>query len=151
MEKLLKIGLGIGLLWYGILRGARGLVVKVHSYTFQSVNVSDQTVNINLNLYIRNPLLIGLKIKSIVGEIYAQGHQVGYVDQILNYYIAGRRTHIIPLNVKLHLEDLTQAAWLNIQSGDIRTLTVAFDGKVYVGDSDIGIPLQFNLNYNQLV
>ena len=154
MQKLFKIGLllgGFGLLWNCLLQGAKGLVIKVYSYTFQSVNVIDKTINLNLNLLIRNPLFAGLTINSIAGEVYAQGHQVGYVDQNLNYYIAGRRTHIIPLTVTLHLEDLTQAAWLNIQSGDIRTLTVSFNGKVYVGSSNIGVPLQFDLNYDQLV
>lgn len=150
MEKLLKIGLGFGLLWYGVLRGAKGLVVRIYNYSFRSVSLTDGTVSLNLNLLIKNPLLVGLTIKNVTGDVYVQGQRVGYVNTSYDYYIAGGKTHILPVIVNLQMGDLLQSALLNIQSGDIRTLTVAFNGKLYVSNYSVPVPLQFDFDYNDL-
>lgn len=151
MEKLLKIGLGLGLIWYGVLRGAKGLVLKVDSYSFRNIDLTNNTVSLNLNLLIKNPLLVGLTIKGVVGNVYVQGVQVGNVNTTYNYYISGAATHILPVIVNLHIGSVGEAAMRNIASGDIRSLTIDFDGKVYVGSWNVAIPLQFELNYNDLV
>lgn len=150
INSLLKIGFGFGLLWYGILRGAKGLVVRISSYAFQSVNLSDMTANLNLNLSIKNPLLVGITIKGIQGDVYAQGEKVGTINTTYDYYLAGGKTHILPVVVKLDLSSIGTAALLNIQSGDIRTLTIAFDGKLYAGKGYVGIPLKFTFDYDDL-
>lgn len=150
MKRLVEIGLGLGLLWYGVLRGAKGLVVRIKNYTFRSVDISNMTVSLNLNLLVKNPLLIGLTIKNVQGDVYVQGHNVGYVNTVLNYYIAGGKTHVLPVVVNLNMASVGQAALLNIQSGDIRTLTIAFNGKMYVSKYNAPVPLQFELDYNDL-
>ena len=150
MSDLLKIGLGIGLLWYGVLRGAKGLIVRVHSYSFRNVNLVDGTVSLNLNLLIKNPLLVGLTIKNVTGDVYAQGIKVGYVNTSYDYYIAGGKTHILPVIVNLQVGNVLQSALQNIQSGDVKTLTVAFNGKLYVSNYSVGVPLQFEFDYNDL-
>ena len=148
IETLAKISLGFGLAWYAVLRGAKGLIIRVSSYSFRSIDLVNGTVSLNLNLLIKNPLLFGLTIKNITGDIYIQGNKAGYVNTTYNYFIAGGKTHILPVIVNLQMGGLLQSALLNIQSGDIRTLTVAFDGRLYVSKSNVGIPLQFELNYN---
>ena len=148
IKTIAKIGLGLGLLWYGVLRGAKGLIVRIKNYSFRSIDIESQTVSLNLNLMIKNPLFVGVTIKGIVGDVYAQGVKVGNINTTYNYYIAGGRTHILPVVVNLNMSDVGQAAMLNIQSGDIRTLVIAFDGKLLVGN--IGIPLQLDLDYNDL-
>lgn len=150
-SRILKIAAGAALLYYGILRGARGLVVGVHSYSFRSLDIVNGTVSLTLNISVKNPLLVGLTLKGVVGKVYMQGQEVGYVNTTFDYYLSGGHTHIIPVIVNLQTAGLGQAVLLNIQSGDIRTLTIAFDGKLYVGDYNIGVPLQLNLNYNDLV
>lgn len=149
MDKLIKIGLGFGLLWYSVLRGAKGLVVRINSYSFRSVN-TDGTISLNLNLSIKNPLLVGITIKSITGDVYAQGCQIGTVNTTYNYYIAGGKTHVLPVIVNLDLAQMGQAALQNIQSGDIRTLTIAFNGKLTAGKYNVPVPLQFEFDYNDL-
>ena len=139
------------MVWFGVLRGARALVVKVYNYSFRSVNISDMTVSLNLNFLVKNPLFVGLTLKSIQGDVYIQGQHVGYVNTTVNYYLSGGHTHIIPVVVNLQVGSLGQAALMNIQTGDIRTLTIAFDGKMYVGSQNVGIPLQIDLDYNSLV
>ena len=151
MERLVEIGLGLGLLWYGVLRGAKGLVVRIQSYNFQSVSLTDMTANLNLNLSIKNPLLVGITIKGIQGDVYAQGQKVGTINTSYDYYLAGGKTHILPVGVTLDLSGVGAAALLNIQSGDIRTLTVEFDGKLFAGKKNVGVPLKFELNYDDLM
>ena len=142
--------MGAGLLWFGILRGARGLVVRIKSYSFHSIDLPNNTVSLNLNLLIKNPLLVGLTIKGVLGDVFVQGYKVGTVNTAYDYYLAGGHTHVLPVVVNLNMSQVGQAALLNIQSGDIRTLTIAFNGKLFVGSRTIGIPLQFELDYNDL-
>lgn len=150
-SKIVKIGLGLGLLWYGVLRGAKGLVIGIKNFTFHSVDLANKIVSLTINLSIKNPLFVGLTIKGVKGDVYAQGVKVGYVNTTYDYYLSGAHTHILPIVVNLQMDGVTDAAWLNIQSGDINSLTLAFDGKVYVGNWNIGIPLQLDLTYNDLV
>ena len=71
MNSWLKVGFGLGLLWYGVLRGAKALQVRVQSYSFRSVSLSTNTADLNLNLAIKNPLLVGVTIKGVQGDVYA--------------------------------------------------------------------------------
>lgn len=150
MDKWLKIGLGVGLLWYGVLRGASAIVVKVQDYMLRTFNIQNKTVSVSINFYIKNPLFVGVTLNNIVGDVYIQGVNVGAVNQDLNYFIAGGKTHIIPVIVDLQLSSLSEAVWRNIESGDVHTLTVDFDGKLYVGKYNVGVPVEVNLDYNDL-
>ncbi len=149
--RLLKIVTGAALLYYAILRGARGLVVGVKSYSFRGIDLNNGTVSFFLNILVKNPLVVGLTLKGVKGNVYIQGQNVGQVNTRYDYYLSGGHTHIIPVIVNLQLAGLGQAAILNIQSGDVRTLTIGFDGKLFIGDYNIGVPLQLTLDYNDLV
>ena len=151
MNRWTSIILGCGLLWYGILRGARGLVIGVKNYSFRSIDFATNTVALNLNILVKNPLLVGITIKGIQGDVYAQGVKVGTVNTTYDYYLSGSHTHVLPVVVNLNFGDVGNALLLNIQSGDIKNMTIAFDGKVYAGTGAIGIPVQFELDYNKLV
>ena len=150
MREWFKIAFGLGLLWYGVLRGAKSLIIKVKNYSFAGVDVVNGTVALTLNLLIKNPLVVGVPIKGAMGDVYVQGHKVGYVNMSYDYYLAGGHTHILPVIVNLTMGDVAQGALLNIQTGDIRNLLISFDGKVYAGKNMIGIPVQFDLDYNDL-
>lgn len=151
MREWAKIVIGLGLLYYGVLRGAKSLIVKVKSYSFAGLDITNGTVQLYLNLMIKNPLLVGVQIKGATGDVYVQGYKVGYVNMSYDYYLAGGHTHVLPVVVNLVMGDVAQGALLNIQSGDIRNLTVAFDGKIYAGKYSVGIPVQFELDYNDFV
>ena len=150
-RQLVKIGLGAAILWYGVLRGAKALMVGVRDFSFRGLNMTDGTVSLNLKFLIKNPLLIGLTLKRISGEVYAQGQKVGYINTTIDYYLSGGHTHVVPVVVNLFMADLGQAALLNIQSGDIRTLTITFAGKIYIGSYNVGVPVDITLNYEDLV
>ena len=142
ISRLAKIGLGIGLLWLGVMRGAKGLVVRMKDYSFAGFN-EDGTVRLILNILIKNPLLVGVKIKGIKGDVFAQGYNVGTIDTTYDYFLAGGKTHVLPIYVNI---DLTEA-WAAVWNGGLSVLTVGFDGKVYVGNWNTGVPLQFEMEY----
>ena len=119
MREWAKILFGLGLLYYGVLRGAKSLIVKVKSYSFAGVDIANGTVQLYLNLLIKNPLVVGVQIKGAIGDVYVQGHKVGYVNMSYDYYLAGGHTHILPVVVNLSMGDVAQGALLNIQSGDM--------------------------------
>ena len=150
VESLIKLGAGVALLWYGVLRGAKGLIVKVHNYAFRGIDTATGTVQLNLNILVKNPLFVGLTLKGISGEIYAQGQKIGTVNTSIDYYLSGGKTHIIPVVANLTMTGAAQAAMANIQSGNVRTLTVSFDGRIYVGTWSVPIPVQIDLDYNDL-
>ena len=127
------------------------MIVAVRDYSFRGLSLTDGTVSLNLNFLIKNPLFVGLTLKGIAGDVYAQGQKVGYINTTIDYYLSGGHTHVVPVVVNLNMSSVGQAALLNIQSGDISTLTIAFDGKIYIGSYSIGIPVQITLNYEDLV
>lgn len=151
MRDFVKIGLGLGLLWYGVLRGAKGLVLKVRSFNFRDINLANGTVALNLNLLVKNPLFVGITIQGVYGDVYVQGVKVGVVDTTFNYYLSGGHTHILPVVVQLGVGELGQAAIENIMSGNIQTLRISFNGKVVAGKANVPVPLQLDLDYNDLV
>lgn len=150
---LIKVGKilgGVGLLYFGVLRGAKGLKFGLQSYSFEKVDLTNMTINLRLNIQIKNPLLVGLTIKGVIGDVYAQGVKIGAVNTKYNYYIAGGKTHVLPVVVNLSMANIGEAAVQNILSGDIKTLNVAFNGKVLVGKYEVGVPVKFGFDYKDL-
>ena len=150
MEKTLKIIAGAALIWFGVLRGASAMVVGIRSWVLKRIDAIAGEMTVVLNFMIKNPLFVGLTLKGVEGSIYIQGKKVGTIDHPMDYYLSGGHTHVIPVSVDLDLHDLGQAAILNIQSGDVRTLTVAFTGKLFVGAHSVGVPVEVSLNWNDL-
>lgn len=146
-----KIAIGGALLYYGVLRGAKGLQVKMYNYEFGGIDLTNGIVKLKLNILVKNPLLVGLVLKSVTGDVYVQGVKAGYVNTVLDYKISGGKTHIIPVVVNLKMSELGQAVVLNIQSGNVNSLSVKFDGRLYVGDYGVNIPLVIEKGYNDLV
>ena len=151
ISRAAKILGGAALLWWGVLRGASALVVGIKSWAFRGININTGQVDLTLNFLIKNPLFVGLTLKGIQGDIYVQGQKVGLINMAYDYYLSGGHTHQIPVIVSLFAGELGQAALLNIQSGDVNTLTIAFDGRLYIGAAKIPIPLQLNYNWGDLM
>lgn len=138
--------------WYGILRGANALFVGIRGYRFQAVSLQNRTASFSLNFVIKNPLLVGITLREVSGDIYIQGIKCGLVATKYNYFLSGGKTHVIPVVVTISLEGLASAVVENIMSGDVRTLTIDFDGAVFVGDSGlVRIPIQKTVTWEELV
>ena len=150
MANAAKILGGAALLWWGVLRGASALMVGIKSWAFRGIDISNMNVDLTLNFMIKNPLFIGLTLKGIYGDVYVQGHKVGQVSTSYNYYLSGGRTHIIPVLVTLNMASVGQAAMENIQSGNVQTFTIAFDGRLLIGKAGVPVPVQVNYNWGDL-
>jgi len=151
MERWAKIGIGAGLIYLALLKISRSLVVGVRSFQFKSVDLTNKTVSLAINMEIKNPLIFGITITGIQGDVYMQGMKVGYVNTSYNYYLAGGHTHILPVIVNLSIGALGDAVIQNIQTGDISTLTIAFNGRVLAGKLKLTMPVQVELDYKDLV
>lgn len=107
-------------------------------------------MQVKLFFYIKNPLLIGVKLRAIVGDVYMQGMKVGYVNSSYDYFLSGCKTHVIPVTVTCGIAQLGEAMIANIQSGNIQTLTVSFDGYITAGKNGVTIPVQKTLNWKEI-
>ena len=148
MRNIIKIVGGFALLWYGILRGASAMIVKLYSWSLNNINFDDHTLEIQLNIFVKNPLWVGLTIEGIKGDVYLNGEKVGYISQELQYYLSGGNTHIIPLVVNVSANAGVNAFWQNISTGAGDKYIFAFDGNIYVGSKGVGVPVQFSFNWD---
>lgn len=151
MKSAVKIGLAAGLLYYTVLRGASALFVGVRGYMLKGIDVATGMITLQINFVINNPLWVGIRLRSIDGEIFIQGVKCGVIDMRYDYYMSGRRSHNIPVLVTVDTSNLGQAVLANISTGNINTLTVDFDGGVTVGKSDlVRIPLKKTLDWEDI-
>lgn len=149
-NKTVRIIAGIGLLYYSVLRGVSALAVGIRGYQFAGLDFSENTLRVKLFFAIKNPLLVGVKLRGIVGDVYMQGIKVGEVNSEYNYFLSGCKTHIVPITVTCNISSLGEAVIANIQTGNINTLTIAFDGYASVGNNGVTLPVQTTLNWEDL-
>ena len=148
MAKLGKILLGAGLIWFGVLRGASAMVVRLQSWRLEKISVSDGMIGVLLNIFVKNPLFVGMTIKRISGDIYLNGDKVGYVDHELNYHLAAGKSQIVPVSINIDASASANTLVNNILNGANGAYTFAFDGKMYVGNKNVGVPLQFSFDWD---
>lgn len=151
MSDWAKIGLGIGALWLAFRIAAKGLVVGVSKVLLKGIDLSQGVAQVQLNVSVRNPLPVGVKVKDITGSVYANGVQIGYVNTVFDYLLGGERTHILPVVVNLTAQGMGEALWKNIQTGDINNLVLDFDGQLHVTKLNIAVPVELSFKWRDLV
>lgn len=151
MSDWAKIGLGIGALWLAFRIAAKGLVVGVSKVLLKGIDISQGVAQVQLNVSVRNPLPVGVKVKDITGNVYANGVQIGYVNTVFDYLLGGERTHILPVIVNLTADGMGQALWNNIQTGNINNLVLDFDGQLHVTKLNIAVPVELSFKWRDLV
>lgn len=151
MSDWAKIGLGIGALWLAFRIAAKGLVVGVSKVLLKGIDLSQGVAQVQLNVSVRNPLPVGVKVKDITGSVYANGVQIGYVNTVFDYLLGGERTHILPVIVNLTADGMGQALWNNIQTGNINNLVLDFDGQLHVTKLNIAVPVELSFKWRDLV
>lgn len=151
MSDWAKIGLGIGALWLAFRIAAKGLVVGVSKVLLKGIDLSQGVAQVQLNVSVRNPFPVGVKVKDITGSVYANGVQIGYVNTVFDYLLGGERTHILPVIVNLTADGMGQALWNNIQTGNINNLVLDFDGQLHVTKLNIAVPVELSFKWRDLV
>lgn len=151
-EKVIRLAAAGAVLWYGLLRGVNALVMGVRGFRFSGISLTNRTATFVLDFQIHNPLFVGVTLNSVLGDVYIQGVKCGAVQNIYNYYLSGGKTHNIPVSVTIDLSGLASAVVANIESGNVQTLTIDFDGAVVVGSSGlVRLPIQKTITYNDLL
>ena len=148
MGKIGKILLGAGLIWYGVLRGASAMVVRLYSWTLQAIDIANGMISAQLNIFVQNPLFVGITIKRISGDIYLNGDKVGYIDHELNYHLAAGKSQIVPVSINVDSSASVNTVLNNMLNGTKGVYTFAFDGKLYIGSKNVGVPLQFSFDWD---
>lgn len=151
MTNWAKIGVGAGALYVIYRIAVQNLVVGIQRAFLYGLNIEKGIAAVQLNVSLQNPLPFGVTVKNIVGTVYAGGVPIGTVNTTLNYYVGGAKVHILPVIVNLTADGMGQAVWQNIQTGNINNLVISFDGKIHATKLNIGIPLQFDLKWSDLV
>lgn len=149
-KQIAKIGLGISALWLGILRGAKALIVMLNGYDIKNIDILNLSATLTLRFYIKNPLFIGITLKSIEGDIYLNGTKVGFINNHYDYYLAGARSHVIPVSAVISGAEILKSIFSDLNAGIIKGKTVSFDGKITVGKYNIPIPVQITKKLSEL-
>ena len=139
--------IGASALWYFVLRGVNAI-----QFAFKRiylVSFTDTTIDLRLDMLIKNPLLIGAVVNNIAGDIYLDNIQVATVNYPLNQRIAARAVSPVTLFFTASLQQLGQALFNNIQTGSIQTLTVRFVGTITV--QGVNLPIDRFFTFNELI
>ena len=150
MNKAGQILLGITLLWYGVLRGAKALVVMLKGWQLVNVNIADMTATMVLRFVIKNPLVIGIKLKGIIGDVYVHGQKVGSIEHYYDYYLSGMKSHVVPVETKIYGDVLGATMLQNLQASIANDIEIAFVGKILVGDYGLSIPVRIERNWGDM-
>ena len=150
VRKIAKIAAGITLLWYAVLRGAKALVVMLKGWQLVNVNIADMTATMILRFVIKNPLVVGIKLKGIVGDVYVHGQKVGSIEHYYDYYLSGMKSHVIPVETKIYGDVLGVTMLQNLQASIANDIEIAFTGKILVGDYGLSIPVRIERNWGDM-
>ena len=145
-----RIALGVTLLWYGVLRGAKALVVMLKGWQLVNVNIADMTATMVLRFVIKNPLVVGVKLKGIIGDVYVQGQKVGEIEHYYNYYLSGMKAHVVPVETTIYGDVLGATMLQNLQASIANDIEIAFVGKILVGDYGLSIPVRIERNWGDM-
>lgn len=147
-SKAITIIAGIALLFFGVLRGATALSVSLYQWGVKNVNIADMTADLVFKMLIKNPLLVGVRLKGIQGDVYINGKQSGAVNNVYDYQLSGMKSHVIPITVEIFGTELISVIANNLQQSLDKDINVRFNGKIMVGN--ISIPVDITRNLKEL-
>lgn len=149
---------GAGILFaYNIIRGYNALRIILSSCEITKIDLSSSTLGMTLYFDITNPLLLGVTLREISGELTATNYGnepvvIGTVYNRYNYYIRGNARHIIRAEVKINTKSVVQQLLANIKSGDVNNLLINYKGTLKFGSTtEIPIPINKNMTLQELV
>lgn len=141
---------GAGVVYYYFLRGARALRFGIKN--FGLVSFTDSNATFEIRFYIYNPLLVDIFCRTVSGDIRLMGVKVGEIDYPINQTIQARSLNYVPVQFTVSIADLTEGLWQYIQTGNVSTLIIEFDGQVVVGrDKQVTVPIRKTVTWGDLV
>lgn len=137
-NKAIKLGLLATGFWYFFLRGAIALRVGLKSVRL--VEVFGDRATVEIMLYVYNPTLASVLVRSLRGTVSVMGMPVGEIDYPVNARIKARRTAVVPVMVDVSSSAFGEAMWNNIQTGHIETMAIELNGSVVCGEK---VPISY--------
>lgn len=138
--------LGGAAVWCYIKHKINQILIQFNKLKVTSI--TSERIYFTATILIKNPFAVDLKLNRLYGYIYVMGNYVGFLDTPLNQVIHGNSTSAIYIKFDASFAQLGQSLYDNIMTGDIRTLTVDFDGAAKV--NSIAVPIQTTLTYSDL-
>ena len=149
-QQAIGAGLLVAGFWYYVLRGASALRIGLKRLRLLTIGLDASTIE--ALLYVYNPLLATVFVREVQGTIYIQGQPVGVVNYPVNRRIQARSTTYIPVQLIVSPTALGAAAWQNIMSGSIQTLTIELKGTIRTGEQVVlPIPIRKTWTYNDII
>lgn len=130
-------------LWWGVLRGIDAIKIKFEK--IRLVGITSTSMTMNLSVLVKNPLFVDVLVNDIVGDVYLMGEKCAVVNYPINQRLRGGKTSRLQVYIEVLGQQVGQALWANIQTGNINTLLMRFDGYVTVRGMRIPIDRQFTL------
>ena len=133
-------------LWFGFLRGVKAAKVTFDRLRIIGVGVS--SILLQIAVKVSNPTLLDLVVQNIRGDVYIQGIPVAVVNYPVNQRIRPFASSVFRIQIEAFSDKIGEAVWANIQTGDIKSLNVKFDGFVTI--KDIDIPISRTFTYEEI-
>lgn len=149
-KKAAYIGLAVAGFWYYFLRGVTAL--KIGLKQLRITGIDGDTATLEVTLFIQNPLLAQVFVRSVSGTISIMGIPVGTIDYPINRRIKSRSITYLPVRVQISYSALGDALWANIMTGDIQTLIIELQGTITTGEKvEIPIPVRKSWTYSDII
>lgn len=133
-------------IWFMAKRTVNAIQVKFDRLRIQSITA--ESITFGITVLFHNPLITNVTLDRFYGDIYIMGNYVGHLDSPLEQVLLKSATSGLMFTFEATLTQLGQALFESIMTGDIRTLTINFDGAVQV--SGIAVPVRKTFTYQDL-
>lgn len=142
-DGVILAGAGLGILAWDTWRSYKALKVDVAGYRVYNVDIANNSAVLQIDVELTNPLLLGLTLYSIVGDVYIDGNLVARINQRFDYYVRGKRTHIIPVVFVCDVLGVSRLILQQLTARDVK-LPVRFVGELRLGQGGVvPIPVDF--------
>ena len=140
-----------------LLLGISGLVyytrrtVNAIKVTFESLKVQEVRIDnvvFQVSVLFNNPLFVDVTLDTFYGEIYMMGKHIAHVESPLEQVLVKHTSSSLAFYFKATIEQLGEALFDNIQTGDVKTLTIQFDGNLQV--NGVLVPVKKTFTYDDL-
>lgn len=141
MSPTTKIILASAGVLYLLTQGVKNIKIIFNRIDISEIDLG--LLRLNINLYVKNPLPISFNISDIAGDIYIQDVNCGKIDYPVNQTLRGLSTSEFNVSFNIKQEQLGEALFANIMTGDVKTLTCRFVGYVKFGKVKVKVDHKF--------
>ena len=141
----------LGILTWDSWRNYKSLQVDMSGYRFYDVNLANNSAKLRVDLMVHNPLLFGVTLYSLYGFVYIDGIKVAKINTIYDYYISGKRTHVIPIVADCDILSVSQIIARMMAGTNKEEMILQFNGELRCGRNGVvGVPVNVGIVMSEL-